>query len=65
MIVVPLYKGKRNDSEYRNYRGISLLSVMEKVYEIIIINRVKVITGGLIENEKEGRRENFSVVVDL
>ena len=31
-VIVPLYKGKREKPECKNYRGISLLSVVGKTY---------------------------------
>ena len=33
-MIVPLYKGKGEKTEYKNYRGISLLSVVGKLYAI-------------------------------
>ena len=48
-LIVPLYKGK-------NYRGISLLSVVRKIYAGMLINRVHRVTGGLIECEQVGFR---------
>ena len=35
-VIVPLYKGKREGSECKNYRGISLLSVVGKIYARIL-----------------------------
>ena len=32
-VIVPLYKGKGERTECSNYRGTSLLSVVEKIYE--------------------------------
>ena len=31
-VIVPLYNGKGERPECRNYRGISLFSVVEKIY---------------------------------
>ena len=31
-VIVPLYMGKRERTECNNYRGISLLSVVGKIY---------------------------------
>ena len=50
--VVPLYKGKGERNEYKNYRSISLLSVVGKIYAGIFIDRVCRVTGGLIDNEQ-------------
>ena len=39
--MVPLYKGKGDVHECSNFRGISLLSVVGKVYGRILINRIR------------------------
>ena len=39
--IVPLYKGKRYVHECSNFRGISLLSVVGKVYGRVLINRIR------------------------
>ena len=31
-VIGPLYKGKGKRNEYKNYRGISLLSMVGKIY---------------------------------
>ena len=36
-VIIPLYKGKGERTEYKNYRGISLLSVVGKIYAGILI----------------------------
>ena len=38
-MIVPLYKGKGEGTECKNYRGISLLSVVGKVYEGILVDK--------------------------
>lgn len=43
-VIVPVYKGKGSKSECQNYRGISLLSVVGKLYGRLLINRVIDIT---------------------
>ena len=40
-VIIPLYKGKRERTECSNYRGISLLSVVEKIYARTLVDRVK------------------------
>ena len=45
-VIVPLYKGKGDRTECKNYRGISLLSVDRKIYVGILGNRVHRMTGG-------------------
>ena len=39
--MVPLYKGKGDVYECNNFRGISLLSVVGKVYGRVLINRIR------------------------
>ena len=39
-MIVSLYKGKGERTESENYRGISLLSMMGKVYSDILVHRV-------------------------
>ena len=39
--IVPLYKGKGDKCECRNSRGISLLSVVGKLYGRVLIKRVR------------------------
>ena len=61
-VIAPLYKGKRERTKCKNYRGISLLSVLVvgKIYVGILEDRVRRGTGGLIDDEqgsfKTGRR---------
>ena len=39
--IVPLYKGKGDKCECRNSKGISLLSVVGKLYGTVLIKRVR------------------------
>ena len=50
-VIVLLYKGKRERDECKNYRGISLLSVIGKIYAGILVERVCRVAGGLIDDE--------------
>ena len=50
-VIVPLYKGKGNRTECKNYRGISLLSVVGKIYARILVDRVRRVTGSLIDDD--------------
>ena len=45
-VIVPLYKGKGERNECKNYKGISLLSMVGKIYAGIQIDRVHRVTGG-------------------
>ena len=52
--IVPLYKSKGERTECSNYRGISLLSVVGKIYAGMLVNRVHKMTEGLIDDEQGG-----------
>ena len=58
--IVPLYKGKGDTRECGSYRGISLLSVVGKVYGRILIERVIECTDGAIGGEQCGFRKGMS-----
>ena len=45
-MIVPLYKGKGKRTECKNYRGISFLSVVGKIYKGILVDRVHRMIGG-------------------
>ena len=55
-VIVPLYKGKGDVHECSNSRGISLLSVVGKVYGRILINRIRDRTEGVISEVQSGFR---------
>ena len=40
-VIVPLYKGKGERNECKNYGGISLLSVVGKIYAGILIESIE------------------------
>ena len=61
-IVVPLHKGKGDKNDCMNYRGISLLSALGKVYGRILIERVRVLTEGMIGEEQCGFRSSRGCV---
>ena len=54
-VIVPLYKGKGERTKCKNYRGISLLSLVGKIYAGILVDRVPRVTG-LIDDEQGGFR---------
>ena len=60
--IVPLYKGKGDRFECANYRGISLLSVVGKVYGGILIERIRVSSDRAIGEEQCGFREGRGCV---
>ena len=53
-MIVPLYKGKGERSECGNYRGISLLSVVGKLYGRDLIERIKRKTNNSLSVEQCG-----------
>ena len=55
-VIVPLYKGNREMIKCKNYRGISLLSVVGKIYVDILVDRVCSMTGGLMDDKQGGFR---------
>ena len=50
-MIVPLYKGTGEKTECKNYKGISLLSIVGKIYVGILVDRVCRMTGSLIDDE--------------
>ena len=54
--IVPLYKGKGDKYKCGSYRGISLLSVVGKLYGRVLINRISSETECAIGEEQCGFR---------
>ena len=54
--VVPLYKGKGDVHECSNFRGISLLRVVGKVYGRLLIKRIRDKTENVIAEVQSGFR---------
>ena len=44
-VIFPLYKGKGEKNKFKNYKRISLLSVVRKIYAGTLIDRVRKVTG--------------------
>ena len=53
-VIVPLYEGKGERTECKKYRGISLLSVVGIIYAGILVDRVRRVNVGLIDDEQGG-----------
>ena len=53
-LTFPLHKGKGEKNECKNYRCIGLLSMIGKIFAGILVDRVRRMTWGLIDNEKMG-----------
>ena len=56
--IVPLYKGKNDKGECSNSRGISLLSVVGKLFGRVLIKRVRAGTECAIGEEQCGFRQS-------
>ena len=62
-MIIPLYKGKGDRTECKNYIGMSLLSVVAKIYAGILVDRVRRVTRGLIDGEQEDFRKGSCVYI--
>ena len=51
VVIVALYKGKGERTEYKNYRGISMLNVVWKTYAGILVDKACKVTEDLIDDE--------------
>ena len=60
-MTVPQYKGKGETTNRSNYRGISLLSTFGKIYKGILVDRVRKVTEGLIDDKKGGSEQGWGV----
>ena len=54
-IIVPIYK-KGSRDECGNYRGISLLSVVGKIYARVVCDRLRLLTDAVLMDEQGGFR---------
>ena len=55
-MIVELYKGKGERTECKNYSNISLLSMVGKIYALILVDRVHRVTVGMTDVEQGGFR---------
>ncbi|KAJ2941451.1 hypothetical protein O0L34_g3669 [Tuta absoluta] len=58
-VIVPLYKGKGSQLDCKNYRGISLLSVVGKLYAKVLIERVMKETDEKVWDAQAGFRKGM------
>ena len=65
-MIVPLYK-KGDMRDVKNYRGISLLNVMSKIFSYILNTRLKTWcdVNELLPEEQAGFRENYSTIDNI
>ncbi|CAK1596230.1 unnamed protein product, partial [Parnassius mnemosyne] len=58
-VIVPIYKAKGSQQDCKNYRGISLLSIVGKLYAKVLIERVMKETDGKIWDVQVGFRKGM------
>ena len=58
--LVCLYKGKGSRLDPKMYRGISLISSMEKIFTTVILNRIRSCVDQVIKQQQGGFRPNKS-----
>jgi hypothetical protein len=61
-IIVPIFMGRGDKKECKNYRGIGLLSIPGKVYRRVIIEKVREIIEMQIRDEQGGFRKGRGCV---
>ena len=61
-MIAPLYKSKGEITECSNYICISLLTVVGKIYAVILVDRVRKVTEGFIDDEQGGFRAGMRYV---
>ena len=66
-IICPLYKGKGDKNTVDNYRGITLLNVIEKIFTRVLAERIKkwAEREGKLSPAQAGFREGFSTVDNI
>ena len=61
-LFLPFYKGKGSQTDCRNYRGITLLSVPGKIYAHVLLNRIKAHLYHLRRTEQSGFTPHRSTI---
>ena len=56
VVIILLYKGRAERAKCSDYRGITLLSVIGKIYASTLVERVRKVAEGLMDNEQGGFR---------
>ena len=51
-VIIPLYKGKGEKTECKYNRCVSLFSVVGEIYAGILVDRVRKVTEGFIDDEQ-------------
>ena len=60
--IITLYKNKGDRSDCNNYRGISLLSIIGKVFARVILKRLQVLAEGIYPESQCGFRPQRSTI---
>ena len=60
-LVIPIFKGKGDTGSCQNYRGISLIPHITKLYERILERRISLLVEPLLGEEQHGYRNNRTV----
>ena len=60
-LIVPIWKGKGSVQDPRKYRGITLISQVQKVFERVLVRRLTEQIGHEIGEEQQGFRKGRSV----
>ncbi len=63
-VIVPIFKKKGDQNDPDNYRGITLLSCVGKVFTALLNNRISIFLdeNNLLGEEQAGFRENYSTL---
>ena len=64
-VIIPLYKGKGERTECRNYIGISLLSISGKICAVIKVDIMHRVTGSLNGDEQGGFQNREDCVYQI
>ncbi len=60
--IITLYKNKGDHSDCNNYRGISLLSIVGKVFAHVVLNRLQVLAERVYSEAQCGFRSQRSTI---
>ena len=50
-VTVSIYRGTGERTEYKNYRGISLVSVVRKICEAFLVDEIRRVSESLTDDE--------------
>ena len=63
-VILPIFKNKGDENSPDNYRGITILSCLGKLFSSVLNNRINMFLedSGLLAEEQAGFRKNYSTV---